>query len=173
MLGDMMRFMLHENTQDFIPMNSEIEYLKNYIALQKLRTQTSPDLLIEDNITGLDCTHQIAPMLLIPFVENAFKHGISFTEKSWIKIELDCSPGHIIFEIANSVHPSIYDNPERENSGIGLKNVEQRLKILYKGKHEFMHGITGNEYIVKLKIAPVSGKLFKEQINLNWIKKNA
>ena len=65
-LGDMMRFMLHENNLDFIQMNKEIEYLKNYIALQKLRTQSSPEIIIEDNISEQNCNHKIAPMLLIP-----------------------------------------------------------------------------------------------------------
>ena len=65
-LGDMMRFMLHENNLDFIRMNKEVEYLRNYIALQKLRTQSSPDIIIEDNINEQNCNYQIAPMLLIP-----------------------------------------------------------------------------------------------------------
>jgi LytS/YehU family sensor histidine kinase len=66
-----------ENNQDFISMDREIEYLENYISLQKLRTQSSPGIVIEDNINKNHCYHKIAPMLLIPFVENAFKHGIS------------------------------------------------------------------------------------------------
>ncbi|HXB43579.1 MAG TPA: sensor histidine kinase, partial [Puia sp.] len=87
-LGDMMRFMLHENNLEFIQMSKEIEYLKNYISLQKLRTQSSPEISIEENISEQNCTHKIPPMLLIPLVENAFKHGISLKEKSWIKITL-------------------------------------------------------------------------------------
>ena len=76
-IGDMMRFMRHENKLDLIEMRREVEYLENYIALQKLLTQSSPGIIIEDNIKGQNCKYKIAPMLLIPFVENAFKHGIS------------------------------------------------------------------------------------------------
>ncbi|HTI10470.1 MAG TPA: histidine kinase [Puia sp.] len=153
-LGDMMRFMLHENNQDRIPMDREIEYLKNYISLQKLRTQSSPSILIEDRIDGQSCQHMIAPMLLIPFVENAFKHGISLREKSWINIRLDCDEKYIHFEVRNSVHNRLKDDPEETKSGIGMKNVINRLKLVYGGRHEFyVHG-DEKEFFVQLVIQP-------------------
>ena len=102
-LGDMMRFMLHENHQEKIPMYKEIEYLKNYIDLQMLRTQSSPDILITSEIDGSGCDHMIAPMLLIPFVENAFKHGISLKDRSWVNIKLQCDTKGVLFEVRNSV----------------------------------------------------------------------
>jgi two-component system LytT family sensor kinase len=153
-LGDMMRFMLHENNLDFIPMEREIEYLKNYISLQKLRTMSSPDIMIEDNITEQQCNHQIAPMLLIPFVENAFKHGISLAEKSWIKIKIACDKEQINFEVHNSLHKEQSNDTESEHSGIGLKNVKERLSLLYPGKHQFVYGIEGNEFVARLTIKP-------------------
>jgi len=153
-LGDMMRFMLHENNLDFIPMEREIEYLKNYISLQKLRTMSSPDIMIEDNITDQQCDHQIAPMLLIPFVENAFKHGISLAEKSWIKIRISCDNEQINFEVHNSLHKQQSNDPEKAHSGIGLKNVKERLLLLYPGKHQFIYGIEGNEFVARLTIQP-------------------
>ena len=153
-LGDMMRFMLHENNQDQIPMDREIEYLKNYISLQKLRTESSPSILIEDRIDGGSCNHMIAPMLLIPFVENAFKHGISLQEKSWINIRLDCTEKHIHFEVRNSVHSRHKEDPEETRSGIGMKNVIHRLKLAYGGRHEFyVHG-DEKEFFVQLVIQP-------------------
>jgi hypothetical protein len=151
-LGDMMRFMLHENTLDYIGMDKEIDYLKNYISLQKLRTQSSPDIVIEDTITEDVCNHEIAPMLLIPFVENAFKHGISLTEKSWIRIKLECDDQRINFEVRNSIHPSAATDPEREQSGIGLKNVGDRLKLLYPGRHHFDYGAQGSEFVASVTI---------------------
>ena len=150
-LGDMMRFMLHENNMDFIPMNKEIEYLKNYIALQKLRTQSSQDIVIADNIEEAKCNRNIAPMLLIPFVENAFKHGISLKEKSWINIKLECDETLISFEVRNSIHNSLGDT-EKDKSGIGLKNVAERLRLLYANKHELNVSENTNEFIVKLII---------------------
>jgi len=151
-LGDMMRFMLHENNLDLIPMNKEIEYLKNYIALQKLRTPSSPGIRIEDNIEEVKCDRSIAPMLLIPFVENAFKHGISFKERSWIEIKLECAETFTCFEVRNSIHSRIEGDPEKDRSGIGLKNVAERLKLLYPGKHELQVTENGNEFIAKLLI---------------------
>jgi len=153
-LGDMMRFMLHENNLDFIQMNREIEYLKNYISLQKLRTQSSPEIIIEDNIHEQNCNHKIAPMLLIPLVENAFKHGISLKEKSWIKINLDCNEKDIRFEVRNSMHPKRDNDPEKERSGIGFKNVLERLKLIYPCKHEISVNGDGKEFFVKLAIQP-------------------
>ncbi len=151
-LGDMMRFMLHENTLDFIGMDKEIEYLKNYISLQKLRTQTSADIVIQDDIAEKDCNNRIAPMLLIPFVENAFKHGVSLTEKSWIKIKLDCNDQNINFEVRNSIHPSGNNDPERGQPGIGLQNVKERLVLLYPDRHQLVYGAQGNEFVASLTV---------------------
>ncbi len=151
-LGDMMRFMLHENHLDFIPMDKEIEYLQHYIALQKLRIQHSPGIVIEDNIQEESCQHQIAPMLLIPFVENAFKHGISLRDKSWIKVSLVCEEKQIRFSVRNSVHTRPENDPEKEQSGIGLQNVIERLKLVYPGKHTIHISNSGQEFAVELSI---------------------
>lgn len=151
-LGDMMRFMLHENHQDEISLGKEIEYLKNYLSLQKLRTGASPNIVIEEHIDQQCSDQQIAPMLLIPFVENAFKHGISLQKKSWIRIKLQCNKNHILFEVCNSIHIDRENDPEKEKSGIGLQNVQERLKLLYEGKHELTFGAWGNEFNARLSI---------------------
>lgn len=151
-LGDMMRFMLHDNARDFIQMNREIEYLKNYISFQKLRTQSSGEIMIDDNMEEQNCPHQIAPMLLIPLVENAFKHGISLKEKSWIKIRLECHEKEIRFEVRNSIHPNHENDPEKERSGVGFKNVKERLKLIYPGRHKINVQQDNHEFLVKLII---------------------
>jgi LytS/YehU family sensor histidine kinase len=153
-LGDMMRFMLHENSLDFIPMSREIEYLNNYIALQKLRTQASPQIRIEKQIEDGPCDRQIAPMLLIPFVENAFKHGISLKNESWVSIRLDCDEQQIRFEVRNSLHTRPENDAEKGKSGVGLKNVVERLSLLYEGRHQLTCGREGNEFVVRLSIQP-------------------
>jgi len=152
-LGDMMRFMLHENNQEMIPMYKELEYLRNYIDLQKLRTQASSSILIEAEIEGEPCPYMIAPMLLIPFVENAFKHGISLQERSWVKVHLQCNAKGILFEVRNSVHGhKEQDEPEKEKSGIGMKNVMNRLRLIYPDKHEFFVNGNEKEFFVQLQI---------------------
>ncbi|MGV3766208.1 MAG: sensor histidine kinase [Chitinophagaceae bacterium] len=151
-LGDMMRFMLKENQHEKIALEEEITYLQHYIDLQKLRTEQSPDIDINFTVHEQDCDHQIAPMLLIPFVENAFKHGISLKEKSWIRINLSCDAQHVYFDAYNSIHRKDESDPEKDRSGIGLENVKQRLNLLYPQHHALNIRQTPDEFFVHLTI---------------------
>jgi len=151
-LGDMMRFMLHENTQDKILLVREIEYLYNYIDLQKLRTDTSKNIWVDQNIQEVDANYYIAPMLLIPFIENAFKHGISLNDRSWIKVTLYVKDNKLFFDVYNSIHQKPATDPEKNQSGIGLKNVKQRLLQLYPNRHELIIRQTNEEYFVHLTL---------------------
>jgi hypothetical protein len=151
-LGDMMRFMLEENVQDKISLNREIDYIKNYISLQKLRTQESPNINIQVNIEDEVNTLNIAPMLLIPFIENAFKHGISLREPSHIKISLNIGQGSIFFDVYNSIHNRSETDPEKNNTGIGLNNVKQRLNMFYPKKHELIIRENAKEFFIHLTI---------------------
>lgn len=151
-LGDMMRFMLRENLQEKISLSREIEYLNNYIGLQTLRTQSSPDILIHTEIEDHLGALQIAPMLLIPFVENAFKHGISLKEPSNIRISLISKEKSLYFDVSNTIHPKAATDPEKDNNGIGLNNVQQRLRLLYPNKHELSIRENGKEFFIHLTI---------------------
>lgn len=151
-LGDMMRFMLYENNQDTIALRRDIEYLKNYIDLQKLRIANSPQISIESQIDESLQGLQIAPMLLIPFVENAFKHGISLNEPSFIKINLQVADNRILFNVTNSIHPKNQNDSEKQSGGIGLENVKQRLAMLYPGKHDLVIRENPKEYFVHLTL---------------------
>ncbi len=152
MLGDMMRFMLHENHQQKILLAREIEYMRNYIDLQLLRTSASPEIVIETNIEEVLDQKYVAPMLLIPFVENAFKHGISLKQKSWIRVSLHCEQNKLYFDVYNSTHKKAENDPEKNKSGVGLKNVKQRLELLYPGKYELIIRETPEEYFVHLTL---------------------
>ena len=149
-LSDMMRFMLQENVQEKIPLAKEIDYLENYISLQKLRIDANPVVQLQTDIQVPDNFYQIAPMLLIPFVENAFKHGISFREPSHIKLALELKDGKLYFDVNNSKHARAERDPEKDKSGIGLENVKQRLKLLYANRHELLIRETGKEFFVHL-----------------------
>ena len=151
-LGDMMRFMLKEDQHEKIALEEEITYLQHYIDLQKLRTEQSPDIDINFTVHEQDCDHQIAPMLLIPFVENAFKHGISLKERSWIRINLSCDAQHVYFDAYNSIHRKDESDPEKDRSGIGLENVKQRLNLLYPQHHALNIRQTPDEFFVHLTI---------------------
>jgi two-component system LytT family sensor kinase len=151
-LGDMMRFMLHENNQEVIPLNREIEYLHNYIDLQNLRIAVSENIKVEANIADKYNSLNIAPMLLIPFIENAYKHGISFKQPSWINISLQLTANTLLLDVHNSLHPQRENDPEREHPGVGLNNVKQRLALLYPNKHELIVRQTANEYFIHLTL---------------------
>jgi sensor histidine kinase YesM len=151
-LGDMMRFMLEENHHKFISVGKEVAYLNNYIALQKLRTQLSANIIIEESINVTDDDRQIAPMLMIPFIENAFKHGISLEAPSYINITLKDITGGLMLEVSNSVHPKAANDPESDRPGIGLANVKKRLELLYPGKHKLTITENTKEFIIKLEI---------------------
>lgn len=151
-LGDMMRFMLHENIQDKILLSRDIDYLRNYIILQKLRISTSSDITIETQIEDSEEELMITPMLLIPFVENAFKHGISRLNPSHIKVTMQTSGNTLYFDVHNSIHIRTANDPEKGQSGIGLENVKQRLTLLYPGRHELIIRENAKEFFIHLTL---------------------
>lgn len=151
-LGDMMRFMIHENQQDKIPLSREINYLRNYLDLQMLRFGKESKLEVDIQISEELCQGDIAPMLLIPYVENAFKHGISLKEKSWIKLNLRCIAGSVHLDLVNSVHPEKPLENSREESGIGLDNVKKRLDLVYPNKHQLNIIKNDSDFFVHLSI---------------------
>ena len=123
------------NMEEKISLKREIDYLENYISLQKLRTDANPMVQIETNILHKGTHFQLAPMLLIPFVENAFKHGISFREQSTMSLKLEVKDRTLNFEVYNSRLQRSRRDPEKNKSGIGLENVKQQLELLSPGKH--------------------------------------
>lgn len=151
-LGEMMRFMLEENMQEKILLNNEIHYLNNYISLQFLRVEQNPNIKITSHIEDMETNYQISPMLLIPFVENAFKHGISFREPSYINIALEIKENTLYFDVHNSKHPKLGNDPEKNKGGIGLANVKNRLALLYSKKHNLMIRETAKDFFVHLTI---------------------
>lgn len=134
-LSQLMRYMLYDAANDYVPLEKEIEYLKNYIDLQRLRLPEKVDIQFEiiENKRG----HQIQPMLFIPFVENAFKHGVSYLEDSKVHLKLQVEENSLHFSIWNNmnIRKDEYIKTE-ESAGFGLKNIKQRLEYLYPEEHE-------------------------------------
>lgn len=151
-LGDMMRFMLQENMEDKIMLSKELDYLNNYIALQKLRTATSSQVSIQTQIDEQTDELSISPMLLIPFVENAFKHGISLKYPSHIKITLQTKDSTLYFDVHNTIHLKSDHDPEKLQSGIGLQNVKRRLSLLYPNQHELLIRESATEFFIHLTL---------------------
>lgn len=152
MLGDMMRFMLHENLKEKIPLTRELEYIRNYIHLQSLRINQSPTVAIKTELEDYQGEATIAPMLLIPFIENAFKHGISLRDASFIIVILKVDNRQVRLEVSNSTHPKPVNDTEAGKSGIGLDNVKQRLALSYPNSHRIAIQEALGKHKVKLEI---------------------
>jgi len=135
MLSDLMRYMLYESDEKKVSIAKEIAYLKSYINLQQLRfgDDVKADIVIDLPEQILQAS--IEPMLLIPFVENAFKHGTG-ADDAFIAINLYSDKNDLILDVKNKFVE--YDNSKDENSGIGLENVQSRLSLLYEGKHRLI-----------------------------------
>ena len=146
-LSQLMRYMLYESNDREVPLDRELDYLENYISLQKLRLDEKTDLLFE--VKGDIAGRSIAPMLLIPFVENAFKYGISTAKSSFVHIFLETKDKELRFEVKNSIHV-IHSPPKEEYGGIGLKNVRKRLELLYPEQYHLETGPEGNMFRVEL-----------------------
>lgn len=151
-LGDIMRFMLQENNQERIAVEKEIEYLHNYIHLQRIRIDETQGIEIKVVLNQPANEVYIAPMMLIPFVENAFKHGISHRSPSWIFITLSFDAKHLYFRVQNSKHIRREADPEEYYSGIGLQNIEKRLGLLYPGRHTLQIQQSDQDYIASLTL---------------------
>ncbi len=149
-LSRIMRYMLYDSKNDKVSLEKEVEYLQNYIDLQRLRISDSVHInfTIEGDINGI----MVEPMLLIPFVENAFKHGVSYLVESNIDILLKIDQGVLHFHVENNRIKKI-DDPVQQESGIGLKNVLRRLDLLYPGTHIINIDETAAKYIVNLYIS--------------------
>ncbi|SOD82668.1 sensor histidine kinase [Spirosoma fluviale] len=154
-LGDMMRFMLQENNHDRIPLDKEIEYLRNYIQIQRLRIDETQGIEIRVNIQEPNRAIYIAPMMLTPFVENAFKHGISLRHPSWIYITLTLDDTRLYFKVHNSRYPKASNDPEEAQSGVGLDNVRKRLELIYSGKYQLTIQQSEQDYFVSLTLVYV------------------
>ena len=152
-LGDMMRFMLHENHQERIPLSKELEYLSNFIAIQRMRLDESQEIKIEVNIQNPEREIFIAPMLLNPFIENAFKHGLSFLSPSWIFITLTQDAQHIYFKVHNSLRQKSEEGIAEFSHGIGLENVKKRLELIYPNRHTLEIQRSDHDFFVSLVLS--------------------
>lgn len=135
MLSDLMRYMLYDAQGKKVTLGTEIEYLKNYVDLQRLRFGSDVAVTSRIEIGDQDRSHTIEPMLLIPFVENAFKHGVGAIEAPRIDMQLRVDKEWMHFEVQNTKFDPGPSADKEENSGLGLNNVRTRLQLLYPDHH--------------------------------------
>jgi sensor histidine kinase YesM len=131
-LGSLMRYMLHESDVHFIALHKEIAYIENFVELQKIRISTEHDIEIQFSVEGERQGFEIAPMMLIPFIENAFKHGISLRATSFINMHIQIFGTMLRMVVKNSLHQV---KQKQEAKGLGLENVKRRLALIYPQSH--------------------------------------
>ncbi|MEP6746539.1 MAG: sensor histidine kinase [Bacteroidota bacterium] len=147
-LSGMMRYVISEAHHQYVPLEKELSYISDYIELQKIRLGNTVHLIY--HVTGITAGKQIAPLILISFIENAFKHGVNPEEHSNIEIEID------VYE--QTLHLSVMNNKVRNVNGdsfknnIGLENTRNRLQLLYPSHHELVIKDDEKEFLVLLKM---------------------
>ena len=161
-LSDMLRYMLYECNKPLVPLSKEIKMLKDYCALEKVRYDKHLDLQID--VPVLNDELLIAPLLLLPFVENCFKHGASnLLENAWISISIKTEGDQIKMKLINS-KPLDKNKGLESAGGLGISNVKTRLQLLYEGKYELQTTNEEDIYIVMLQL-----QLEKQHLNKTFM----
>jgi sensor histidine kinase YesM len=152
-LSALLSYMLYDAKQHMIPLKKELEYVNNYIELEKIRYADRLDISMNvfDEVEGF----YITPLLLLPLVENSFKHGICNIGNNWIRIDISIKDDLLSVKIENSYEPN-NGKPATVNKGIGLENVRKRLEILYHGRHEFKYMPDNGSFLTILKVRNLS-----------------
>ena len=147
-LSSIMRYILTETQSDKVPLENEIDFVKNFIDLQLVRL--TDKVKVNFNTEDDTSSKQIAPLLFISFVENAFKYGVSTKEPSEIDIMFQASNNSILFNVTNTIVKA--DNGIVDTTGIGINNAKRRLELLYPGKHVLKVLNDGKKFEVQLEI---------------------
>ena len=151
-LSGMMRYMIYESNTDSVPLASEISYLEDCIALHQMRyAGKEAEVTLQYPEPATVAVVQVAPMLFIPFLENAFKHGVAIGRDSSIALAISVNLKKLVFTCENMDHSAV-KKLEEEKGGIGLENVKRRLELVYPGRHELRTSHEDGKYIVNLQI---------------------
>jgi LytS/YehU family sensor histidine kinase len=161
-LSDMLNYMIHECDQPLVSLEKEIKLIQDYMGLEKVRYGDRLNMQVE--INGEYKNKMIAPLLMIPFVENCFKHGASVMRgKQWIKLVINISNDQLDFNLSNSRPSQTIDINNKK--GIGLINVQKRLQLLYPEDHLLKIESLSDTYVVHMQLSlqqlPVSDNAYK------------
>ncbi|NDA60459.1 MAG: hypothetical protein EBX50_00315 [Chitinophagia bacterium] len=150
-LSQIMRYILTDTQQDYVPLSKELDFIHNYIELQQVRL--TEKVKVQFSVEGETDNYSIAPMLFIPFVENAFKYGVSTKDSSNINIHIRTKGNTIYFDSSNYIVST--ENNDLEKTGIGINNVRRRLELLYPEKHLLTCTAENQYYFVHLELTVV------------------
>ncbi|WP_308992151.1 sensor histidine kinase [Mariniflexile litorale] len=146
-LSELMRYMLYETNSEFVSLSKEVEYIQNYLKLQRLRIANNKDVIL--NIRGAIANQKIRPLLFISFIENAFKYGTDFKGHTEVKIEINIQDNDLHFKCINVIGNRKTD---KGSSGIGLQNTKERLELLYPNKHKLEVQEKDSRFVVNLEL---------------------
>lgn len=150
-LSNILRYVLYETGEGKVPLEKEIQYIRDYIELEQIRLGSRVDIRFDTS--GNLSSQMIEPMLFLTFVENSFKHGASAViDKGWVNISLKVMSHHIEFNIANSKQNAAHNRLNGHAGGIGLENLKKRLDILYPGRYNLDLKDASGEFTVNLII---------------------
>ncbi len=148
-LSNLLRYVMYDNNEKFVPMDKELEFTRNYIDLMKLRL--SPNVKLNVLIESKGSTDLIASLMFMTLIENAFKHGINNGENSFIDIDILVDPGKgVLCTVENSLFEK--ENNMEERIGIGMNNLQKRLDLLYPDKYEFIAEKRTDSFFTLLRI---------------------
>ncbi|MBI1222700.1 MAG: histidine kinase [Bacteroidetes bacterium] len=149
-LSEILRYLLYESSAEFVPLDKEIDYLKNYVEIERLRFGNRLKIEFEEH--GDFQNQKIVPMLIIPFVENAFKHGpAKNNEAGLIEITIELMDDWFFFRVRNNVFAT-KEVFSLGDGGIGNQNVEKRLELLYPSRYQLNQTKSDEHYVVQLKL---------------------
>ena len=151
-ISSQLRYVLYDSNTNKVSIRKEIDHIEGFVALQRMRISADIPVNISLNISTDNDNYQISPLLLIPFIENAFKYGISYDLPTEIKIDIVCRENTLRLCVSNPAVKNERNNQADSFSGIGLENVRKRLAILYPAKHILEISNNGELFIVNLTI---------------------
>ena len=147
-LSDLLRYAMYETNKKTVPLAGEVEFMRNYISLMKLRCNEKTE--VNSQFSILNSQFDIAPLLFISLIENAFKHGVSSSKPSRIDIRLEQEDDQLVFTCDNTNYPK--DDADRSGSGIGLENTRRRLELMYAGRYTWEQSLENDMYHVKIGV---------------------
>lgn len=152
LLSDLLRHVLYESGKSKISLGDEISFIKNYINLEKLKFSEENGPNVNFTVSVRNPDYPIVPLLMMTLVENAFKHGISYLQPSFILISLEENEREVRFSVVNSIHRRASLEPKNEQRGLGIKNLDKQLNLSYPGKYSFIQKIENNLFKTFLTI---------------------
>ncbi|TKC08895.1 sensor histidine kinase [Pedobacter frigoris] len=149
LMSDMMRYTIYGMHENFVSLSDELKFIENYLQLQQVRLPEKDSIKVSTQVVSDGRLYQIAPLLLLPFIENAFKYGISMDIPCEIEVKVIATDHVLHLEVFNTI---VQNRAEVKGNNTGIKNAVKRLELLYRGNYKLVQKNTGSDYKVSLSL---------------------